>query len=181
MVQNGAIPCFVRLLGSDSQNVCEQAVWALGNVAGDGAAMRDLVIESGAVKPLLALLADAANKTAGGLGASEETAATLTFLRNVTWSVSNLCRNKTPDPPLSVMKQMLPSLVQLLSHPDSETQTDACWALSYLSDGNNEKIQEVVDAGAVPALTQKLACANLALVTPSLRALGNIVTGSETN
>ncbi len=34
---------------------------------------------------------------------------------------------------------------------------DACWALSYLTDGSDEKIQEVIDGGAVPLLVGLLA------------------------
>ena len=30
----GAVPLFLRLLESPHQNVCEQAVWALGNIIG---------------------------------------------------------------------------------------------------------------------------------------------------
>ena len=30
----GAVPKFIKLLESDQANVCEQAVWALGNIAG---------------------------------------------------------------------------------------------------------------------------------------------------
>ena len=34
VVDSGAVPLFVQLLSSAHQNVCEQAVWALGNIIG---------------------------------------------------------------------------------------------------------------------------------------------------
>merc|ERR1739844_116055 len=48
------------------------------------------------------------------------------------------------------------------------------------TDGTNEKIQEVVDSGVVPNMVKLLCSGTLSVVTPSLRSLGNIVTGSDT-
>lgn len=64
----------------------------------------------------------------------------LSMLRNATWTLSNFCRGK-PQPEFNMVRGALPTLAQLIHSMDEEVLTDACWALSYLSDGANDKIQ----------------------------------------
>ncbi|KAM9770449.1 importin subunit alpha-1-like [Menidia menidia] len=168
VVEGGAIPSFIGLVTSPHQHISEQAIWALGNIAGDGPSHRDLVIKHGGLEPLLALLST-----------PDLSIYSSSYLRNITWTLSNLCRNKNPPPPLAAVQQMLPALVHLLHCNDREVLADACWAVSYLTDGSNERIEVVVHAGLVPHLVQLLACGELSIVTPTLRSLGNIVTGTD--
>ncbi|XP_051568047.1 importin subunit alpha-1-like isoform X2 [Myxocyprinus asiaticus] len=168
VVEGGAIPAFITLISSPHPHISEQVVWALGNIAGDGAAYRDKVIMHGAVDQLVSLL-----------GISDLSNYTPSYLRNVTWTLSNLCRNKDPAPPMAAVEKLLPALLRLLQHDDREVLADTCWAVSYLTDGPNERIELVVQAGLVTRLAQLLGCGDIAIVTPSLRAVGNIVTGTD--
>uniref|UniRef100_A0A7S1ES96 IBB domain-containing protein n=1 Tax=Timspurckia oligopyrenoides TaxID=708627 RepID=A0A7S1ES96_9RHOD len=179
VMEAGAVPIFVRLLSANNEEVREQAVWALGNIAGDSSTCRDLVLANGALPPVLALLQPAAAAMASvAVGTPANAMPRSSLLRNATWTLSNLCRGK-PQPDFSIVRHCLPTLSQLIQLQDEEVLTDACWALSYLSDGANDKIQVVIESGVVVRLVELLGCASVGIQTPVLRTLGNIVTGDD--
>lgn len=75
-MEAGALPYFIHLLSSRHKNISEQAVWGIANIAGqslmvakslncvhtnmcylgDGPELRDCVIKSGVVSPLIDLI-----------------------------------------------------------------------------------------------------------------------------
>lgn len=108
LLPSGAVPIFIKLLSSPHDHVCEQAVWALGNISGDGPECRDYVISQGIIPPLLSFIKPS---TPVGCPLNDCMITVLllqiTFLRNVTWTISNLCRNKNPPPPFASVCQVL--------------------------------------------------------------------------
>ena len=83
VIKANAVPEFIKLLTSPVLDVSEQAVWALGNIAGDSPQCRDYVLQQGALRPLLSLLSENHK---------------ISMLRNATWTLSNFCRGKSPQP-----------------------------------------------------------------------------------
>ncbi|NXW51027.1 IMA3 protein, partial [Nyctiprogne leucopyga] len=149
VVQSNAVPLFLRLLHSPHQNVCEQAVWALGNIIG-----RILCVK--------------------------------------TWRSSTERQKAAVRLAINpVLNLFLSSLVYIDGvHPKPRVHTvcaafclnilvDTVWALSYLTDAGNEQIQMVIDSGIVPHLVPLLSHQEVKVQTAALRAVGNIVTGTD--
>lgn len=79
-----------------------------GNIIGDGPELRDYVIELGMVGPLLNFI---------------QPDIPITFLRNVTWVLVNLCRSKDPPPPAQTLRDILPALNVLVHHVDTSVSS----------------------------------------------------------
>lgn len=196
IIDNGAIPVLVSLMVHPDTVVREQSLWALGNLAGDSPRCRDLVLSYGLIAPLIAqceaFVLESAQEAAAAeavaapspfgrvAGSSQSHAPHPTFpamQRNATWLLSNMCRGK-PPPRWALIAPALPVLVQLLQvRTDDDVLTDACWALSYLSEPP-ERVAPVVEAGAVNPLIRLLNHSQPAVQTPALRTVGNIAAGT---
>lgn len=163
-LMRNAVPFLAQLMRSNSPDVREQSCWCLGNVAGDGWALRDIVLGTkDCLRNLMLNITKAHNDS---------------MLKNATWALSNFCRGK-PQPKIDVIKEALPVLRGLIMSKNEEVLRDACWAFSYISDGDDDRIQAVLSVNPTPRLVQLLSHYRSAVVTPALRSLGNIISGND--
>jgi len=99
LIQKGTVDQLIKLLKSPHIEVNEQAIWGIGNIAGDGPRIRDIVIAAGAVEPIADLL--------------DQVQSGQSFTRNASWALSNFCRGR-PAPDIQKVKRCLPSLARVL-------------------------------------------------------------------
>ncbi|KAG8479316.1 hypothetical protein CXB51_029787 [Gossypium anomalum] len=159
VIQAGVVPRFVELLGSPSDSVRKEAVWALANIADDSLRCRDLVLGHSALLPLLALLNEHAE---------------LSMLKIATRTLLVFCK-----PPFYQAKLVLSTLARLTHSNDEQVLTNACWALSHLFDGTNEKIQAIIEADVCGRLVKLLMHPSPSVITYALLTIGHIVTGDD--
>ena len=82
LTEKGAIDKFIQVIGSAPENVKDQAIWAIGNIAGENIKLRDQVIEAGAIPTISAQLLHFKQPI---------------MIRNATWALCNLARGR-PTP-----------------------------------------------------------------------------------
>ncbi|KJE89752.1 importin alpha [Capsaspora owczarzaki ATCC 30864] len=180
VVDANCVERFIRMVASSSTRIADQAIWALGNIAGDSPALRNYCLEAGAMRQLVRVLSQLD---------SQRLRSDITFVRNTAWAISNLCRGK-PQPLLDHVRISLAILYRLLTElrDDESVVTDSLWAISYICDGPNQRIQALLDfrggperAPLLPILISFLGGAGVAnsIVTPAVRACANIATGDD--
>ena len=108
----------LKFYTSRSPPICQliNDYYYIGNIAGDGPELRDYTVEKGIIPPLLELVHRNLQSHENDENASQNNS----FMRNLTWTISNLCRNKNPSPSVYVVRTLLPTLFQLTLHPDKE-------------------------------------------------------------
>lgn len=106
------------------------------------------------------------------------------FVRNLIWTVSNLCRGK-PNADWPYIQQVIPLMMRCITCDDAEVLLDCCWTLSYITDGCNGHIQKILDTAQAMnidlprRLIRFLIEPQMSALVPALRTCGNIVSGSD--
>ncbi|OXA36549.1 Importin subunit alpha-4 [Folsomia candida] len=121
----GAVPHFVALLASPFQNVREQAVWALGNIIGEGPQLCDYVISLGVVAPFCLHQARDSHHFSPQRDLGHCQPLQLNFLVHhadtnilvdTVWALSYLTAGGNDQIQMVIDSGVLPKLVSLLSH-----------------------------------------------------------------
>ena len=117
----GVAQRFMMLLEHDSQDIFEQSIWGLGNIAGDGIGLRDFLLAQGLMDRLIQVLGNRRKSSSFpvslylsflSLPAAPDPCQyhlhtsvwvsgdelRLSSIRNCVWLISNLARGK-PKPP----------------------------------------------------------------------------------
>jgi hypothetical protein len=164
----GAIKGIVSLVVfTGHHDACEHAVWALGNIAAESSAFRDLLLESGVVAAMV--------NVASRIGLPKS------LRRSVAWTISQLFCTK---PPLATIAAAIPFLIEMSQSPDDGYAANAAMRglLSITSGGDCDGISAVIEHGALPVIMRRLSSAKNSvdvIDTLAVKCLGNIVEGNE--
>ncbi|ELA40919.1 uncharacterized protein VICG_02059 [Vittaforma corneae ATCC 50505] len=184
VVNVGAVPLLVKMISEDDEGILDQSVWALANISGDSEALRDIILEAGALQKVADLILKYIN-----------TSGNIKILRNLVWLVSNLNRGRYPAPTLENMQKSFFVIEKVIQINDQDLVSDAFWCLSYLADASSEMTDSILKSSAMkrmfdllsnfcgalqkPDSDNKLSKIGASAICPIVRTLGNIVTGTE--
>ena len=148
----------LHLLFCMDKRVVNQTVLTLLNIVSQGLDLRNYVINCGIVPSLLHRTYP--NEQVG-------------ILRNVTLTMSEICRSKICPPPWSVMESYLPKLTTLLQHPEETVLHNASLALSYIT-CHAEMIQKVIGENLLHFVINLFSNRNITIKRELVRVITNI-------
>lgn len=163
IIEKGAVFLLIKMLSSSNETVRDQAVWALGNIAGDSSTSRDMIIHFDGLNLVMKIGANSHRPS---------------MMKNIYWTISNLCRGK-PPPHHELVKDAMPVLVKAIMTEDApDLLSDCLYSILYIS-GTKEHIQTVSQVNVVLRLVELMNHFAQIVQLPSLKIIGNIASGSK--
>jgi HEAT repeat protein len=163
----GAVPVLIRLLSHPNENLHKWCILALGNIAADGPELCDLVLQKGMMLSLL-------KHTTHAL---DQGARAISMVRSGAWAISNLCSG-SPAHLWDQIDALMQVFIRLLQTKDEKILVNCAWALVDMT-GERKLIPELVKSKVITHLVFLLDYSSLPVQIPALRAMGNILTGTD--
>ncbi|KAL8036169.1 hypothetical protein ABFS82_12G139200 [Erythranthe guttata] len=162
-----ALPLLIAHMGEKSSlPVAEQCAWALGNVAGEGEDLRNILLSQGALQPLARMIQPNKGST----------------VRTAAWALSNLIKGPESKAATELIRidGVLDAILRHLKKGDEDLATELAWVVVYLTALSNVATNTLAKSDVVQILVERLASSHsLQLLIPLLRSLGNLVAGDS--
>ncbi|KAG2262420.1 hypothetical protein Bca52824_069499 [Brassica carinata] len=154
-----ALPLLIAHLGEKSSApVAEQCSWAIGNVAGEGEDLRNVLLSQGALPPLACMIFPDKGST----------------VRTAAWALSNLIKGPESKAAAQLVRVdgVVDAILRHLKKADVELAMEIAWIVVYLSALSDIATSMLLKGGILQLLVERLATSNsLQLLIP----LGNFV------
>ena len=162
LVSKGVVPILHSLLQSKTAEVRDNAIWLIGNLAGDSPQIRDELLHAECLDWVLDCIQHNGTDT-----------------DCCPWAVANLCRGR-PKPEFHLVAKAVPYLCSVLLTLDSrEELSSVLWAISHLCAEKNDRVQMILDHNLLPKIRTIVETADFSVQFPALRIVGNIASGRE--
>jgi len=206
IVRDGALQPIMKILQRPNYALQEQAIWGLGNIAGDCLELRNNLLENGVLQYLVECCKQefndrhfanyGANDTMNNGEKLSPQQQYVTLFKNLSWSISNFCRygghnNRDLSGLLECLFHLLSKHRDIILEDDNNPYDQESfggnigWSFTYLTNSidfdedNNEIIRIMNENGITAELIKLLGSKNIYTVHSTLRAVGNILTGSD--
>lgn len=173
IVGHGAIEQLIPLILSSNEQVKQNSIWALANIAGDSILHRDAVLRAGILESSVQLFFAHPDMT-------------MMSTRVFVFLLKNLCMY-LPYPSLpSLVKAVFPMLEKICKtvktvktkYRDAEMIEEMCLSLFYLIKAHSKMISRILNARLVPILVSLLDHSDFSVQNAALACVTEMLSGS---
>ena len=166
-----AAPYFITYLTGNNKPMQEQALWAIGNLAGDCQEFRNRLFQNGALIPMVELF---------------KSSKVPEIVSTSAWAISNLARGVDTQGMQfihgGICEPLIKSLLSTKSYIEAsnidgnkQLVLECCWIACTLAAKEGECVHALVSSGLLPALLMNCVYEDFKILIPLNRALGNIL------
>ncbi|KAI9595389.1 armadillo-type protein [Syncephalis fuscata] len=165
---NETVPYLISFLRHGNQSIQNQSAWALGNLALEGSATRQLLRKNGIAIPLVDLLGSQNDE----------------LVQTACFAITSMLHGNDTRPEQYIQVKLLDHLKRhFTTDQECHILSELCWILTYLTHGNDsDAVNELLlQRGFAPIMVDQLnrLKSEGPLVLPVIRAISNILAGSN--
>lgn len=160
VIQCGAVPQLISLLGHRNNNVKHPALRTIGNIVTGDDNQTQEVLNCNALTKLLTLLSN--DKKA--------------IRKEACWTISNITAGSVEQIEAVIKNKLFEPVIQLMQRGEFDVKKEAAWAVSNATSGGSvEQIRYLVTLDIIPSLCNLLTLNNLKVIQVALEGLENIL------